>query len=46
MYNAMLVDKKNSGTVTNLIVPMAIGNCRIMKIPTDKLIGWIEEGRG
>lgn len=44
MYNAMLVDKKNSGTVTNLIVPMAIGNCRIMKIPTEKLKGWLEEG--
>ncbi|MBP5178720.1 MAG: 3-dehydroquinate synthase [Lachnospiraceae bacterium] len=44
MYEAMLVDKKNSGTVTNLIVPTAIGNCRIMKIPTDKLKGWLEEG--
>ena len=44
MYNAMLVDKKNSGTVTNLIVPFSIGNCRIMKIPTDKLKGWLEEG--
>ena len=44
MYKAMLVDKKNTGSVTNLIVPTAIGNCRIMKIPTDKLKGWLEEG--
>ena len=44
MYEAMLVDKKNTGAVTNLIVPTAIGNCRIMKIPTDKLKGWLEEG--
>ena len=44
MYEAMLVDKKNSGTVTNLIVPTAIGSCKIMKIPTDKLKGWLEEG--
>ena len=44
MYGAMLVDKKNNGTVTNLIVPAAIGHCKIMKIPTDKLKGWLEEG--
>ena len=44
MYEAMLVDKKNTGSVTNLIVPTAIGNCRIMKIQTDKLKGWLAEG--
>ena len=44
MYEAMLVDKKNNGSVTNLIVPVAIGNCRIMKIPTEKLKGWLAEG--
>ena len=44
MYKAMLVDKKNNGNATNLIVPVAIGNCRIMKIPTEKLKGWLAEG--
>lgn len=46
MLEVIRVDKKNAGSITNLIVPVSIGNCRIMKIPTDKLIGWIEEGRG
>jgi len=44
LFEIIKVDKKNSGTVTNLIVPTSIGNCKIMKIPTEKLIGWIEEG--
>lgn len=44
MFEVTLVDKKNSGSVTNLIVPTAIGNCRIMKIQTEKLKGWLEEG--
>lgn len=44
MYETIRVDKKNSGPVTNLIVPVAVGNCRIMKIPTEKLKGWLEEG--
>jgi len=44
MFEITKVDKKNAGDVTNLIVPVSIGNCKIMKIPTDKLIGWIEEG--
>ena len=44
MFKVTLVDKKNSGDTTSLIVPVSIGNCRIMRIPTEKLIGWIEEG--
>ncbi len=44
MYVNIRVDKKNSGSITNLIVPVAIGNCKIMKIPTEKLKGWLEEG--
>lgn len=44
MFEVTKVDKKNSGDVTNLIVPINIGHCKIMKIPTSKLLGWIEEG--
>ena len=43
MYETILVDKKNSGSTTSLIVPVSIGNCKIMKIPTEKLKGWLEE---
>ena len=44
MYDVVLVDKKNSGSVTNLIVPTSIGNCRIMKVRTEMIKGWLEEG--
>ena len=44
MLDVIKVDKKNAGDTTSLIVPVSIGNCRIMRIPTEKLIGWIEEG--
>jgi len=44
MFDVVLVDKKNSGSVTNLIVPTSIGNCRIMKVRTEMIKGWLEEG--
>jgi len=44
MYRTMLVDKKNNGAVTSLIVPVSIGNCKIMKVSTDKLKDWLIEG--
>ena len=41
MLEVIRVDKKNSGDHTSLIVPVSIGHCKTMKVPTEKIEGWI-----
>ena len=44
IYKWALSDKKRSGATVNLIVPKAIGDCRIMPTATDELKSFIEAG--
>ena len=44
LYESALSDKKRSGGTVNLIVPAAIGDCRILPTPVEKLQVFIEEG--
>ena len=44
LYSCALSDKKRSGGTVNLIIPVAIGDCRIVPTPVDRLLTFIEEG--
>ena len=44
LFHSALSDKKRSGGNVNLIVPRAIGNCEIIKMPVAELKSFIEEG--
>lgn len=44
LFHSALSDKKRSGGTVNLIVPAAIGDCRILPTPVEKLKAFIEEG--
>ena len=44
LYECALSDKKRSGGTVNLIIPAAIGDCRIVPTPVDRLLSFIEEG--
>ena len=39
-----LRDKKSDGDTVNLIVPSALGNCGILKVPTRELVTWVKSG--
>lgn len=41
LASAMLSDKKRSGDAMNLVLPEAIGRCRIEKVPVDSLRDWL-----
>ena len=42
--SAALADKKAYGAGIRLIVPVALGKCRILKLPSSELIAWIKVG--
>ena len=42
--NAALSDKKRSGDTIALIVPEAIGKCRILSLPVSRLLSFLETG--
>lgn len=44
LLRAALSDKKLDGSCLHLIVPEAIGRCRIESIPTSELPGWLQAG--
>ena len=44
LFRAGLSDKKVSGGTLHLIVPEAIGRCRILSIPAEDLRGWMQAG--
>ena len=44
LFQAALSDKKIGGGRLNLIVPEAIGRCRIQPIPPEKLRDWLRDG--
>ncbi len=44
VLTAVLSDKKNRGRIISLIVPEAVGRCRIEKVETADLKGWAEAG--
>lgn len=44
LYTSALSDKKRSGGTVNLIIPNAIGDCRIVPTPVEQLESFIEEG--
>lgn len=44
LYHSALSDKKRSGGTVNLIVPMEIGNCRILKTDVEDLKSFIKAG--
>ena len=44
IYNYTLSDKKRSGGCVSLIIPEAIGRCRIVATPVEALKTFIEEG--
>ena len=44
LYTYTLSDKKRSGSCVNLIIPAAIGDCRILPTPVNELKSLIEAG--
>lgn len=44
LYSSALSDKKRSGGTVSLIIPNAIGDCRIVPTPVEQLESFIEEG--
>ncbi len=44
IYNYTLSDKKRSGSFVNLIIPHAIGDCRIVPTAVEDLLPFIKEG--
>lgn len=44
LYDIMLSDKKRTSNSINLIVPLAIGQCKIFKLPVHQLQSFIEAG--
>lgn len=44
LLEAALSDKKRRGDTLSLIVPEAIGRCRIERIPAAELMGWMRDG--
>jgi 3-dehydroquinate synthase len=44
IYSNALSDKKRSGGIVNLIVPLSIGDCRILPVSTKEVKAFIEEG--
>lgn len=44
LYASALSDKKRAGSTVNLIVPAAIGDCRILPTPVNELKSYIEAG--
>lgn len=44
LYAAMLSDKKRSGDSLTLVIPSEIGNCTLLKKPTDSLLSFLESG--
>ena len=44
LFTSALSDKKRTGGIVNLIVPTAIGNCRILPTPVSELKSFIEAG--
>lgn len=44
LAGAALKDKKRKGDIITLVIPVSLGNCRLKKIPVDKLEEVIEEG--
>ena len=44
LYEAALSDKKMAGGTLRLIVPEAIGRCRIEPIPASELLAWLRAG--
>ena len=39
-----LSDKKRSGSTLDLIVPEAIGSCKVLPVPVSDVLAWIQEG--
>lgn len=44
LYNIALNDKKRFGNYLNLIIPYSIGKSEILKIKTEELLSYIEDG--
>ena len=44
MLPTILHDKKATGDTINLIVPTAVGQCRIVKTPASEIMDWLRAG--
>lgn len=44
IQRAAEADKKRSGSVTNFVVPEAMGRCRIQPVPAGEVSGWLRAG--
>ena len=44
IQKAAEADKKRSGSVTNFVVPEALGQCRVEPVPTVEVAGWLKAG--
>ena len=44
LYKTALNDKKRTGDTIKLIIPYSIGDSRLLKIKTDEILSFIEEG--
>ena len=44
MLPTVLHDKKSAGDTINLIVPTAVGQCRIVKTPASEIMDWLRAG--
>ncbi|MFR5761504.1 MAG: hypothetical protein ACLUFI_07845 [Oscillospiraceae bacterium] len=44
MLPTILHDKKAAGDTIHLIVPTAVGQCRIVKTPASEIMDWLRAG--
>lgn len=44
LSSALLADKKMTGSTMHLVVPEAVGRCRIVKVPASELPDWLRCG--
>ena len=44
MLPTILHDKKAAGDTINLVVPTAVGQCRIVKTPASEIMDWLRAG--
>ena len=44
IQKAAEADKKRSGSVTNFVVPEALGQCRVEPVPAGEVAGWLKAG--
>ena len=44
LYQAALSDKKRDGASLRLVVPEAVGRCRLVRVPASEIPDWLHDG--